>query len=64
MIPAADQGTEAGRKRGIGLVFSNHRDETLLAETEDGSVVLQLNKERRRWDGGEPQVKYQFKTIV
>ena len=64
VIPAADQGTEAGRKRGIGLVLSNHRDETLLAETEGGSVVLQLNKERRRWDGGEPQVKYQFKTIV
>lgn len=63
VIPAADQGTEAGRKRGIGVVLSNHRDETLLAETEEGSVTLQLEKDRRRWEGGEPHVRYQFATI-
>ena len=63
VIPVADQGTEAGRKRGIGVVLSNHRDETLLAESEEGSVTLRLEKDRRRWEGGEPHVRYQFKTI-
>lgn len=63
VIPAADQGTEAGRKRGIGVVLSNHREEKLLAETESKFVTVQLEKARRRWDGGEPYVKYQFNTI-
>lgn len=63
VIPAADQGSEAGRKRGIGVVLSNHREEKLLAETEEGTVTLQLEKDRRRWDGSEPHVRYQFKTI-
>ena len=63
MIPAADQGTDAGRKRGIGVVLSNHRDESLVVETEGGTVKLRLEKERRRWGGGEPQVKYQFKSL-
>lgn len=63
VIPAADQGTDAGRKRGIGVVLSNHRDESLVVETEAGTVTLRLEKERRRWGGAEPQVKYQFKTL-
>jgi len=63
VIPAADQGTDAGRKRGIGVVLTNHQDESLVVETEGGAVTLRLEKERRRWGGGEPQVKYQFKTL-
>lgn len=62
VIPAADQGTDAGRKRGIGVVLSNHRDESLVVETEAGTVTLRLEKERRRWGGGEPQTKYQFRS--
>lgn len=61
VIPVADQGTDPGRKRGIGVVLSNHQDESLFVETEGGTVTLRLEKERRRW-GGEPQVKYRFKS--
>lgn len=63
VIPAADHGTDAGRKRGIGVVLSNHRDETLVVETETGTITLRLEKERRRWGGGEPQTKYQFASL-
>ena len=63
VIPAADQGTDAGRKRGIGVVLTNHRDETLVVEMEAGITTLRLEKERRRWSGGEPQIKYRFATL-
>jgi hypothetical protein len=63
IIPSADQGSSEGRKRGIGVVLSNHRDESLTVETEDQIFTIKLEKVRRRWGGGEPQVKYQFKTI-
>ncbi len=63
VIPAADQGTDAGRKRGIGVVLTNHRDETLVVEMEAGITTLRLEKERRRWSGGEPQTKYRFATL-
>ena len=63
LISSADQGTEAGRIRGIGVVLSNHRDESLTVETDDGIVALSLSKARRRWHGGKPQIKYQFKSL-
>lgn len=63
LIPSADQGTEAGRIRGIGVVLSNHRDESLTVETDDEPVTLILEKSRRRWSGSEPQTKYQFKSL-
>ena len=63
VIPPADQGSDAGRKRGIGAVLSNHRGERLDVQTDDATVVMELERIRRRWGGGEPQVKYQFKTI-
>jgi hypothetical protein len=63
VIPPADQGTDAGRRRGIGVVMSNHRDESLVVETDSGSITLQLKKERRRFDGGEPQLRYKFESI-
>jgi hypothetical protein len=63
VIPAADQGTEAGRRRGIGVVLSSHRDESFVVPTDSGSLTLRLQKERRRWGTGEPQTKYQFKLL-
>ncbi len=63
VIPVADQGTDAGRQRGVGVVLTNYQDETLLVETEAGNLTLLLKKDRRRWDGNEPHVKYQFQTI-
>ena len=63
LIPPADQGSEAGRQRGIGVVLTNHRDETLVVETESGTVTLRLEKERRRFDGGEGKIKYNFKSV-
>ncbi len=64
IVPPADQGTDVGRQRGIGVVLSNHRDESLLVETEDGATVtFQIKRDRRRWNGGEPQTRYQFKSI-
>ena len=63
VVPAADQGTDAGRTRGIGVVLSNHREESLVVETDTGIVTLRLEKQRRRWGGGDPQIRYQFKSL-
>lgn len=64
VVPTADQGNDVSRTRGIGVVFTNHRDEQLLVEAEDGATVsFQLMKARRRWNEGEPQVRYQFRSV-
>ena len=63
VIPAADRSTDASRMRGIGVVLSNHRDETLMVEMETKTITLRLKKERRRWGGGEAQTKYCFATL-
>lgn len=64
LISPADRGTEAGRKRGIGVILSSHQDESLTVETDDGMVTLRLEKQRRRWGKGEgPKVKYEFKCL-
>ena len=47
----------------VGVVLSNHRDESLVVETEAETVTLRLEKERRRWGEGEPQTKYQFRSV-
>ena len=60
VIPVADQGSGAGRIRGIGVVLSAHRDETFEGETETHKVHLQLERKRGRWGGGAPHVRYQF----
>jgi hypothetical protein len=63
VVPPADQNTEAGRKRGIGTVLSAHLDETFEADTDADRLTLRLEKLRRRWDGGEPHVRYRFRSL-
>ena len=63
IIPPADQDSGAGRVRGIGVVLSNHRDETFEVETDTHKVHLRLEKARRRWDGASPHVRYRFVTL-
>ena len=61
LIPDADRDTVEGRQRGIGVVLSAHRDETLHAETEDERLTLRLERSRRRFSRGEePSTRYQF----
>ncbi|QDU20979.1 hypothetical protein [Urbifossiella limnaea] len=62
-IPVADQDTADGRVRGTGVVLSNHAGETVVAETEDALITLQLQKARRRFEGGEPQTRYRFDVV-
>ena len=64
VIPEADQGTEKGRERGMGVVLSAHREETFHAETDKEELSLQLFKTRRRFKAGEePSTKYMFKVL-
>ena len=44
VIPEADRDSDAGRERGIGVVLSNHQDETFRVETEDERLTLRLEK--------------------
>jgi len=64
VIPEADQGTERGRERGMGVVLSAHREETFHAETDKEELSLQLHKARRRFQEGEEAcTKYMFKVL-
>ena len=63
LITAADRDSPVGRVRGVGVSLSNHAGETLVADSEDESVVLTLEKRRRRFDGGEPQTRYRFEVV-
>lgn len=63
VIPSGDQENGTGRVRGIGVVLSAHRDETFEAETETHKLHLKLEKQRRRWDGGQPQLRYRFSVV-
>jgi len=63
VIPTGDQDSKAGRVRGIGVVLSAHRDETFDAETETHSLRLKLEKLRKRWSKGQPQVPYRVALL-
>ena len=64
VIPEADQGTEKGRERGMGVVLSAHREETFHAETDTEQLVLRLHKARRRFkEKEEPCTKYMFEVL-
>jgi hypothetical protein len=63
IIPAADQDSEAGRARGLGVVLMAHRDETFETETEKERLTLRLEKKRARFQGSEPQVRYRFVLV-
>jgi hypothetical protein len=59
VVSAGDQGTEAGRERGIGKSLRAHADETFTVEGEEERLELRLECARRR-EGAEPKVRYQF----
>ena len=63
VIPPADQDSEAGRRRGIGVVLTAHLEETFQAETEDERLTLKLEKRRGRFSGSEVQVRYRFVKV-
>lgn len=63
VIPPADQDSEAGRARGLGVVFRAHRDETFQAETEEHKLTLRLEKRRGRFQGSEVKVCYRFVLV-
>lgn len=60
IIPVGDQDGGEARKRGIGVVLSNHRDEVFDVETETERLRLRLEKKRGRFDEKEVHVRYRF----
>jgi hypothetical protein len=63
IIPPGDQDTGEGRKRGIGVVLSAHRDETFAVETETEALMLRLERKRARFGPDQPHVRYRFAVI-
>jgi hypothetical protein len=63
VIPKGDQDSEAGRRRGTGVVLSAHRDEMFHVETEDEHLTLKLERRRTRCDDGNPHMQYRFTLI-
>lgn len=64
LIPAADRDTGEGRKRGLGVVLSAHRNEQFRVETENDVVEVRLERARRRFDRSEPHVRYMFELLT
>jgi hypothetical protein len=63
VIPPADQDSEAGRARGLGVVLRAHTGETFQVETEAEKLTLRLEWRRGRFGGGEPQIRYRFVMV-
>ncbi|MCA9166489.1 MAG: hypothetical protein KDB23_02420 [Planctomycetales bacterium] len=52
------------RARELGVILSNHRDETFNVETDDHQLRLRLERKRARFEhGGEPSTRYRFATL-
>jgi hypothetical protein len=65
LIPDGERDSSEGRRRGIGVVLSAHRDETLHIEAEDERLTLRLEKARRRFNRGEqPSTRYRFRALA
>jgi hypothetical protein len=60
LIAPNDRDTDASRERGIGVVLTDHVDETFVVETDDMTVTLRLEKKRARFGAAEPSVRYRF----
>ena len=58
VIPPADQDSEAGRARGLGVVLKAHSGETFQTETK--KLTLRLEWRRGRFQGSDAQVRYRF----
>lgn len=63
LILPGDQGSQAGRCRGTGVVLSTHRDETFSVDTENEKVVLRLERRRKRDDDGLVHNYYRFVVV-
>jgi hypothetical protein len=64
VVPPSDQDSEAGRRRGLGVVLTAHRGETFQLETDEKRFSLRLEKRRGRFGGGEVQVRYRFVRLA
>lgn len=62
-IPVGDQDSDAGRRRGAGVVLSACRDEVFQVDMEDEHVTLKLERRRTRCDDGKPHVQYRFAVL-
>ncbi|MGE3778396.1 MAG: hypothetical protein AB7F89_14510 [Pirellulaceae bacterium] len=60
IIPSGDQDGGEARKRGIGVVLSNHRGEVFDVETETERLRLTLEKKRGRHGEADVHVRYRF----
>lgn len=64
LITAADHESTEGKKRGIGVTLSAHRDETFKVETDTAVITVRLEKRRGRFDEDEPHVRYRFVLVA
>jgi hypothetical protein len=63
VIPPADQDSEKGRARGLGVVLKAHTGETFQTETETEKLTLRLEWRRGRFQGCDPEVRYRFVLV-
>jgi hypothetical protein len=63
VIPPADQDSEKGRARGLGVVLKAHTGETFQTETETEKLTLRLEWRRGRFQGSDPEVRYRFVLV-
>jgi hypothetical protein len=63
VIPPADQDSEAGRARGLGVVLRAHSGETFQTDTETKKLTLRLEWKRGRFQGSDAQVRYRFIVV-
>lgn len=64
LFSAADRGSDRGRERGIGIVLTNHLEETFVARRASKRLNVQLEGGNRRWiKGRNPHVRYRFEVL-
>lgn len=63
VIPSGDQESFESRKRGLGVVFSAHRNEAFHVDTDNERLTIRLEKGRKRFDGEHPHVRYRFVVL-
>jgi hypothetical protein len=63
LIPERDRENEASRTRAMGIVLSNHEQETFIVEDDLHRLTLRLEKARRRQGNKEAKVHYRFKLL-
>lgn len=68
LVGSGDRQTDAGRTRGLGLVFNTHRDESFEVETDRRRYKFKLQRARRRWpldaDAGDKKACTIYRFVV